>query len=260
MMEPADRARPEVSAPRPATTPTGARAAVEQLRAAGSARLGLSDLIPLLTAYGIPVLTPRRAQSSEEAAAIAVELDGPVALKIASPDISHKTDVGGVSLGLRSPAEVARTAEAMLTQVRYRRPRRHDPGLGVQPMAPAGKELLLGVLRDAQFGPLVIVGFGGIYVEVLRDTTSRLAPLSPAEAFRMLDELRMAPLLSGVRGEPAVDRAALAETIARFGQLAADCPELVELELNPLVAHATWWLSTHARHWPSRRRGPPPRR
>jgi acyl-CoA synthetase (NDP forming) len=114
-------------------------------------------------------------------------------------------------------------------------------------MAPPGKELLLGALHDAQFGPLIVVGFGGIYVEVLRDTAARLAPVWPAEAFRMLDELRMAPLLRGVRGQPAVDRAALADTIARFGQLTADCPELGELELNPLVVHATGVVAVDAR-------------
>ena len=133
-----------------------------------------------------------------------------MALKIASPDISHKTDVGGVSLGVTSPTEVARIAGDMLARVRQHRPDAAIHGLMVQPMAPPGKELLLGALRDPQFGPLVVVGLGGIYVEVLRDTATRLAPVSPAEAVRMLDELRMAPLLRGVRGEPAVDQAALA--------------------------------------------------
>ena len=243
----AERASAETSASRSVTSPAGARAAVEHLRAARSARLGLAELTPLLSAYGIPILTPRIARTAEKAATIAADLGCPVALKIASPDISHKTDVGGVSLGLTSPTEVARTAEAMLTQVRQRRPDAAIQGLVVQPMAPAGKELLLGAVRDAQFGPLVVVGFGGIYVEVLRDTTARLAPLSPAEADRMLDELRMAPLLRGVRGEPAVDRAALADTIASFGQLAADCPDLVELEVNPLVVHATGVVAVDAR-------------
>ena len=172
-----------------------------------------------------------------------------MALKIASPDISHKTDVGGVSLGVTSPTEVARIAR------RHARPgsttpaRRDDPGLIVQPMAPPGKELLLGALHDAQFGPLVVVGLGGIYVEVLRrhgGADSRRV-LAGRGAVRMLDELRMAPLLRGVRGEPAVDQAALAATIARFGQLAADCPELVELELNPLIAHATGVVAVDAR-------------
>jgi acetate---CoA ligase (ADP-forming) len=243
----AERFRPQIPESRPRTMPAGARAAVDRLQAAGPAKLGLLELAPLLTAYDIPVLRPQLAGSAEEAAAIAAHLGCPVALKIASPDISHKTDVGGVSLGVTSPTEVARIAGDMLTRVRQQRPDATIHGLMVQPMAPPGKELLLGALHDSQFGPLVVVGLGGIYAEVLRDTTARLAPLSPAEAARMLDELRMAPLLRGVRGEPAVDQAALAATIACFGQLAADCPELVELELNPLVAHATGVVAVDAR-------------
>jgi acyl-CoA synthetase (NDP forming) len=114
-------------------------------------------------------------------------------------------------------------------------------------MAPPGKELLLGAVRDPQFGPLVMVGIGGIYVEVLRDTATRLAPVSAGEALGMLDELKMAALLRGVRGEPPVDRAALAETISRFADLAADCPDLVEVELNPLVAGTTGVITVDAR-------------
>jgi hypothetical protein len=135
----------------------------------------------------------------------AQDLGQPVALKIASPQISHKTDVGGVVLGLPSPTEVLAAANAMLARIRSRRPDATIQGILVQPMAPAGKELLLGAVHDAQFGPLVMVGFGGIYVEVLRDTATRLVPVSPAEALRMLGELKMAALLRGVRGEPAVD-------------------------------------------------------
>jgi acetyltransferase len=120
-------------------------------------------------------------------------------------------------------------------------------------MAPPGKELLVGAVHDPQFGPLVMVGVGGIYVEVLRDTATRLAPVSPAEALRMLDELKMAPLLRGVRGEAPVDRAALAETISRFGQLVADCPDLLEVELNPLVAGTASVVAVDARATLARR-------
>ena len=157
----AERVRPQIPESRPRTMPAGARAAVDRLQAAGPAKLGLLELAPLLTAYDIPVLTPQLAESAEEAAAIAAHLSCPVALKIASPDISHKTDVGGVSLGVTSPTEVARIAGDMLTRVRQHRPDATIQGLLVQPMAPPGKELLLGALHDAQFGPLVVVGLGG---------------------------------------------------------------------------------------------------
>ena len=242
----AERARAAADAPTPSTSPAGARAALERLRSAGRRQLGLADLAPLLSVYGIPVLAPRLGASPEEAGAIATELGCPVALKIVSSDISHKTDVGGVALGL-GPAEVSRAAVAMIQRVRARRPDATIEGLHVQRMAPPGKELLLGALHDAQFGPAVMVGFGGIYVEVLRDTATRLAPVSPGEALLMLGELKMAALLHGVRGEPPADLPALAQTISRFGQLAMDCPDLSEIELNPLVASPAGAVAVDAR-------------
>ncbi len=241
----AERGRAERAAtPAP---PPAALAALERLRATGVQQLGLLDLAPLLGAYDIPLLMPRVARSADEAAAVAAGLGGPVALKILSPDISHKTDVGGVALGLAGPADVARSAAAMLASVRARRPDAAIEGFLVQPMAVPGKELLLGAVRDPQFGPLVMVGFGGVYVEVLRDTATRLAPITPAEADRMLDELQMAALLRGTRGEPPVDRAALTGAIARFARLAADWPDLLEVELNPLVATPSGVVAVDAR-------------
>jgi acetyltransferase len=242
----AERTPGDASAPTPSAPPAGASAALERLRRTGGQQLGLGDLTPLLSAYGIPVLTPRLGATPEAAGVIAAKLGCPVALKIASSDISHKTDVGGVALGL-GPAEVARAAEAMIQRVHARRPDATIRGFLVQPMASPGKELLLGAVRDAQFGPVVMVGLGGIYVEVLRDTATRLAPVSPGEALRMLDELKMAALLRGVRGEPPVDLPALAQTISRFGQLAIDCPDLVEVELNPLVASSAGVVAVDAR-------------
>ena len=169
-------------------------------------QLGMPELAPLLDAYGIPRLAARVAASAADAAAVAEEIGFPVALKIVSPDITHKTEVGGVALGLRDARAVREAAEAILRRVAIERPEATIRGLLVEAMASAGKELLLGGVRDDQFGPLVMVGFGGIYVEVFADTTARLAPVSSAEALVMLDELKMAPLLRGTRGEPPVDR------------------------------------------------------
>ena len=171
----------------------------------------------------------------------------PVALKVRSPDITHKTEVGGVRLGLRSAAEVATATAEMLARVTAARPAATIEGVLVQPMVEGGKELLLGMVRDSQFGPTVVVGFGGIYVEVLKDTAMRLCPLQVSEARAMLDELRMAPLLHGVRGEAPVDMRALSETICRFAQLAVDLPELAELEVNPLVAGPAGVIAVDAR-------------
>jgi acetyltransferase len=224
-----------------------AEAAVARLRASGRATLGMAELEPVLGSYGIPCASTGSAATPGDAASVAERLGFPVALKLRSPDITHKTEVGGVRLGLGSAGEVAEAATAMLASVRAARPDARLEGVLVQRMAPPGKELLLGMIRDPQFGPLVVVGFGGIYVEVLKDTAARLCPLSVREAREMLGELRMAPVLKGVRGEPPVDLDALAETICRFAQLAVDTAELAEIEVNPLVAGPGGVMAVDAR-------------
>jgi len=224
-----------------------AEAAVARLRASGRSTFGMAELEPLLDSYGIPCASTGSAATPGEAASVAERLGFPVALKLRSPDITHKTEVGGVRLGLGSAGEVAEAATAMLASVRAARPDARLEGVLVQRMAPPGKELLLGMIRDPQFGPLVVVGFGGIYVEVLKDTAARLCPLAVRDAHEMLGELRMAPLLKGVRGEPAIDLDALAETICRFAQLAADAADLAEIELNPLVAGPGGVMAVDAR-------------
>jgi len=230
-----------------AKAPAQARIFGSRLRGGFTGALGMLDLQPLLESYGIATAAGRRAATAEEAAAIAERMGFPVALKVISPEISHKTEVGGVRLGLRSAAEVAVAAGEMLRRVSAARPQAAIEGFLVQPMVTPGRELLLGMVRDAQFGPLVMVGFGGIYVEVLKDTAARLAPVSPSEAAVMLDELRMAPVLRGVRGEAPVNREALVQTICAFSRLAVDVPELAELELNPLVAGPAAVVAVDAR-------------
>jgi acetyl coenzyme A synthetase (ADP forming)-like protein len=230
-----------------AKAPAEARIFGSRLRAGFTGAMGMLDLQPLLESYGIATAAGRKAATAEEAAAIAERMGFPVALKVISPEISHKTEVGGVRLGLRSAAEVAVAAGEMLQRVSAARPQAAIEGFLVQPMVAPGRELLLGMVRDAQFGPLVMVGFGGIYVEVLKDTAARLAPVSASEAAAMLDELRMAPVLRGVRGEAPVNREALVQTICAFSRLAVDVPELAELELNPLVAGPAVVVAVDAR-------------
>jgi acetyltransferase len=244
----AGRRQATASEPGVPAEPTGtAAAAIAGLRGHTGHALGLPELAPLLAAYGIRAAVGRPAATPEEARAAAAALGSPVALKVISPDISHKTDVGGVRLDLRTPDEVAGAFTAMLARVAAARPGAALHGAMVQPMVAAGKELLVGVVRDPQFGPLVVVGFGGIYVEVLGDTAARLAPVTPGEARAMLDELRMAPVLRGVRGEAPVDRDAVADAIARLSRLAVDAPELAEIELNPLMATAAGAVAVDAR-------------
>lgn len=221
----------------------------ERLRAlttAADGHLGMLELAPLLEAAGIPVLPIARAQGAAGAAAAGARMGFPVALKIISHEISHKTEVGGVQLGLDGTREVAAAAEAMLARVAATRPDARVDGFLVQRMAPPGKELLVGSVRDPQFGPLIMAGLGGIYVEVFQDTSVRLAPVSEEEAGEMLDELRAAPLLHGVRGEPAVDLRAVAGAVAALSRLAAELP-LAELEVNPLVARPDGVVAVDAR-------------
>ena len=231
----------------PAAPPEDVSERVAQWRAAGLKRLGMPELAPLLEGWAIPCVRGRVAATAEEAGDVAEHLGFPVALKIASPDISHKTEIGGVELGLWSVAEVVEAARALLTRVRAARPAARLAGVLVQRMAGEGKELLLGMVRDPQFGALVMVGFGGVYVEVLKDTSVRLAPIGLGDAAEMLSELKMAPLLHGVRGEGAVDTASLSAVICRFAQLAAAAPELAEIEINPLVAGPRGAVAVDAR-------------
>jgi acetate---CoA ligase (ADP-forming) len=224
-----------------------ARMRLRQLRSACIDHLGMLELAPVLECYGIRCAPVREAATPAQAAAAAESLGFPVALKVRSREISHKSDGGGVRLGLDSADAVENAAARMLEHVHMARPEAAIEGLLIQRMAAPGKELLLGIVRDQQFGPMVMVGFGGIYVEVLRDTSMRIAPLTPSDALEMLGELKMAPLLHGMRGEPPVDLAALSEAICRFAQLGADLAELAEAEINPLVSCPDGVIAVDAR-------------
>jgi acetyltransferase len=234
-------------APARAVDPARSRAWLAGLGPGAGRPLGMPELAPLLDAYGIPRLAARVVESAADAAAAAERIGFPIALKIVSPDITHKTEVGGVALRLPDARAVREAAAAMLGRIATERPGAVIRGLLVEAMAAPGKELLLGGVRDDQFGPLVMVGLGGIYVEVFADTAARLAPVSPAEALTMLDELKAAPLLRGTRGEPPVDRDALAAVVGRFSQLLVDLPEIREIEINPLTVGPDAVMAVDAR-------------
>ena len=189
----------------------------------------------LLEAYGIPFAQVVRVRSLEEALDAADRIHYPVALKVASPDISHKTDVGGVALGIPD-SDALRTAWATMQRtLAVRAPRARIEGFEVEEMIGAGKEVLVGIQRDPHFGPVIVFGLGGIYVEVLRDVTFRLAPIRPLSARHMVQSVRAFPLLEGVRGEAPSDLTALYEAIERISQLAVEVPEIAELDVNPLI-------------------------
>ncbi len=195
------------------------------------------EILDHLAKYGVPVVPGPVVRSAEAAAEAARGMGGPVVLKIASPDIQHKTEIGGVALGVFGDAAVAAAYEAMLARVAAARPDAAIDGVIVAPMRGRGTELFVGTMRDPQWGPAIAVGLGGVFVEVLKDTSLRLLPITEADALLMLDELRGKALLDGFRGAPAVDRRAAAQAIVAIGNAAlALGPSLVCLEVNPLLA------------------------
>jgi len=192
----------------------------------------------VLEAYGLRIPRSNLATTPEEAIKHAAEMGYPVVLKIASPDILHKTDVGGVKVGLNNADDVRDAFELMVYRAQRYVPEARLWGCLVQEMVPSGGiEVLVGMNRDPQFGPLVTFGLGGIYVETLKDVTFRIAPFSKLEASEMIQEIRAHALLDGVRGKPPADKEAIMDTLLRIGQLVLDFPEIVELDINPLVVY-----------------------
>lgn len=209
----------------------------KQVRAAGRVELGEIEAREVMEAYGMHLPQSRLARSPDEAVQIASEIGYPVVMKISSPDILHKSDVGGVKVGLADATAVRDTYELIEYRARKYSSNARIWGVLVQEMVRKGRELLVGVSRDPQFGPLVAVGMGGIYVEVLRDVAFRLAPISKQEIATQLRSIRTFPLLRGVRGEPPADIASIEEVVLRVSQLVTDFPEIVEMDINPLVVH-----------------------
>jgi acetyltransferase len=190
----------------------------------------------VLACYGLHGPQEALARTAEEAARLAEAFSGQVALKIVSPDIAHKTEAGGVRLGLHGAGAVQDAAQGILASVAAHAPAARVDGMLVQEMVTGGQEMLLGMARDATFGPVLTLGFGGILVEVLRDVAFRLPPIGAEEVAGMLEELRLAPLLRGVRGAPVCDVPALADAVARFSWLLADLGDaLEEVDVNPLA-------------------------
>ncbi|MCA1855221.1 bifunctional acetate--CoA ligase family protein/GNAT family N-acetyltransferase [Massilia oculi] len=226
-----------------------ARARIEALLAAGARQIGERDTKALLAAYGIPTVATETAADRAGALAAARRMGFPVALKILSPDIAHKTDVGGVALDLADEQALGAALDAMLARVRTLRPQARIDGFTVQPMVrrPQALELIVGISTDPVFGPVVLFGQGGIAVEVTADQAVGLPPLNRVLAADLVRRTRVARLLAGFRGRPAADHDALYDTLVRVGQMAADLPELVELDINPLLADADGVVALDAR-------------
>lgn len=196
-----------------------------------------SEAHAIAEAYDIPVARIRLATSSEEAKSLAEELGYPIVLKIASPDIIHKSDIGGIKVGLKTPEEVETNYNEILENAKKHIPDAKIYGVDVQEMAGKGKELIIGCSRDVQFGPLIMFGTGGIYVNFLKDISFRLAPMTRSDAFELIMETKMGKLLSGVRGEAPSDLEAIQDTILKISQLVTDFEDIVELDINPVFAY-----------------------
>jgi acetyltransferase len=193
--------------------------------------------LKILKAYDLPLVPGVLVADEAEAAAAAPEMGYPVALKIISPEWVHKSDWGGVLLNVNTETELRQAYRDLAARFHLRTPGGTLQGILVQKQV-HGVELLMGVKRDPQFGPVLVAGAGGIYTEVLRDVARGLAPITPDQAAKMLQSLRISPILHGFRGQAGVDLGALTAALVNLSRLAVDYPEIRELDLNPVVATA----------------------
>ncbi len=195
------------------------------------------EALELIKAYGAPIADAGLAKTPEEAGDLAEKMGFPVVLKIVSPDISHKSDVGGVIVGVNSKEEAIEASKKIIENVSKNVPSARITGILVQKMAKKGLEIIIGGLRDNIFGPVVMFGLGGIFVEVLKDVSFRVAPISYEDAYEMMKEIKSAKLLEGYRGQPPVDKKAIADIIIAVAKLLEENPEVDSVDLNPVIAY-----------------------
>ncbi|QLC49243.1 acetate--CoA ligase family protein [Methanolobus zinderi] len=196
--------------------------------------LGLESM-DILSSYGVNVVDSRIVKSLPEAVEASEEIGYPVVMKIVSPDISHKTDVGGIRLNLQHADDIERAYNSMMSDVHRYMPEARISGVQLQKMVSGGKEVIIGMNRDPQFGPLLMFGLGGTYVEFLKDVSFAVAPISKEEAKHMVSSIKSYPLIAGVRGEAPSDINSIIDTLMRISQLVTDFPEILEFEINPLM-------------------------
>lgn len=220
---------------------------IKQVRASGRLQLTEPEAKELMLGAGIPVARTILCRSGKEAVLSARELGFPVAMKIVSPDIIHKSDIGGVVLDIGNISQVQKAYRDIMAAARSKQPSATILGVAVQPMAPKGTEVIIGMTKDPQFGPVVMFGLGGILVELIKDISFRIVPLVRRDASEMIQEIKGYPLLKGYRGQPAADIRAIEDIILKIATLAESRPELHELDLNPVIAYADGALVVDAR-------------
>jgi len=201
----------------------------------------------VIKSAGIKVVETRLAKTQQEAVAISGEIGYPVVLKIASPDITHKTDADGVKMGLKNAAEVKKAYAEIMASVRKKFPEAKIDGVVVQKMARSGIEIIVGMYEDAQFGPVIMFGLGGIFVEVLKDVSFRLIPIEKRDAGEMIKEIKGYALLNGYRGQEPAHIPSLVDVLLKVSALVEKTPEIREIDLNPVFAYEDSAVTVDAR-------------
>ena len=220
---------------------------VELAHSEGRDLLNEVEAKQLLAQAGVPVVETVLATSLEEAKLAAEKIGYPVVVKVVSADISHKSDVGGVKIGLADAEEVGQAFQDIMANSKKALPEAVITGVAVQGMASEGIEVIVGMVRDPQFGPVMMFGLGGIFVELLKDVSFRVLPLSERDARQMVDDIKGQAILDGVRGQAAADKTALCQLILNVGQFIEQHPEIQELDMNPVFAYAEGAVAVDAR-------------
>ena len=201
----------------------------------------------LLEKARISVIKTKLATSMKEAVALSKEIGFPVVLKIASPDVIHKSDAGGVKVGLQNATQVSRAYKEIMTSVKQKHPKATIDGVSVQPMAKPGVEVIIGMSKDPQFGPVLMFGLGGILVEILKDVSFRIVPLARRDAREMIRDIKGYPVLEGYRGQEPANVPFLEEMLLKVSDFAEQNPEIKELDLNPIFAYRDGAIAVDAR-------------
>ena len=201
----------------------------------------------LLKKAGIPVVEAKLARSKQEAISVSKEMGFPVVLKISSPDVVHKSDSGGVKLGLANAAQVGKAYSEIVSSIKKAYPEAQIEGVSVQSMAPSGVEVIVGMSKDPQFGPVLMFGLGGILVEVLKDVSFRIVPVAERDAREMIREIKGYPVLQGYRGQKPASIPALEQLILKVSQFVEKNPQIKELDLNPVFAYPDKAVAIDAR-------------
>jgi acyl-CoA synthetase (NDP forming) len=222
-------------------------AIIEDARKQGRTLLTEIEAKQVLEDAGVPVSPARLAKTADEAAKVADSLGYPIVLKIVSPEITHKSDVGGVALNLASAADVKAAFERVVASAKKAEPSATIEGVAVQRMERQGIEVIVGMTTDPQFGPVMMFGLGGVMVEILKDVAFRVVPINERDARQMIDEIKGKPLLDGYRGSEPADVAKLQELLLKVSAFIEAHPEIAELDLNPVFAYKDGALAVDAR-------------